>query len=142
MKSYYRRLDFRRFDGFDDDAFAYLMQKVKGVDMLDLNESDIGNDSIKLLAQLEYVNEIRAKGCHSLDNDCIPFLNQIKSLKFLHLNHTGITIDGLLRLNTSSSLRTWMFSYDRPDSVGLKLLELKNLLPDCEFVVNGKPHYF
>jgi hypothetical protein len=48
---------------FDDDGFAYLMEKVKGVDMLDLNETDIGYASIQLLIGLEFVKEIRAKSC-------------------------------------------------------------------------------
>jgi len=142
MEEYYHHLDFRGLDDFDDDGFAYLMEKVKGVDMLDLNETDISNESIKLLIQLEYVKEIRAKGCHGLDNDCIPYLSQIPSLEFLHLKYTEITIDGLLRLSGLPNLKTLMFSADDEDDIKGKLLELHALLPDCELVVNGKPQRF
>lgn len=142
MEEYYHHLDFRGLDDFDDDGFAYLMEKVKGVDMLDLNETGISNESIKLLIQLEYVKEIRAKGCHGLDNDCIPYLSQIPSLEFLHLKYTGITIDGLLRLSGLPHLKILMFSDDNPENIGQKLPELKKLLPDCEIVVNGKTQYF
>lgn len=141
MEEYYHQLDFRMFDDFDDDAFAYLMEKVKGVNMLDLNETDISNESIKLLPQLEYVREIRAKGCHNLDNDCIPFLSQIPSLEFLHLRYTEITIDGLLQLSGLPNLKTLMFSAEEED-IQEKLLALHDRLPNCELVVNGKPQSF
>lgn len=69
MSEYYHHLDLRPFDDFDDDAFAYIMAKVKIVNMLDFNETEITNESIKLLTQLEYVNELRGKGCcHRLDS--------------------------------------------------------------------------
>ena len=71
MEPYYHQLDLRPFDDLDDDAFAYIMTKVKGVNMLDLNETEITNESIKLLTRLEYVNELRAKQCRNLDNGCI-----------------------------------------------------------------------
>ncbi|GAA0881259.1 hypothetical protein GCM10009119_42290 [Algoriphagus jejuensis] len=142
MEEYYHHLDFRSWDDFDDDAFSFLMEKVKGVYMLDLNETEISNESIQLLTQLEYVKEIRAKGCHNLDNYCIPYLNQIPSLEFLHLKYTDITIDGLLHLTDLPNLKTLMFSSEDGEDIQEKLLELHGLLPDCELVVNGKPQYF
>lgn len=138
IEPYYHHLDFRGFDDFDDDAFAYLMKNVKGVNMLDLNETNISNESIKLLPHLEYVKEIRAKGCHSLDNECVPYLNQINSLEFLHLKYTDVTIDGLMQLTASPTLKVLMFSAEDMESIQEKLPELRALLPDCEIVVNGK----
>ena len=139
MVEYYHQLDFRGLDDFDDDGFAFLMEKVKGINMLDLNETDIGNESIKLLTQLEYVKEIRAKGCHNLDNGCIPYLNQIPTLEFLHLKYTEITIHGLLQLSGLPNLKTLMFSSEEEEDIQGELLELHALLPGCELVVNGKP---
>ena len=52
ISEYYHHLDLRLFDDFDDDAFAYIMKKVKGINMLDLNETEITNESIKLLTRL------------------------------------------------------------------------------------------
>ncbi|GAB3220352.1 hypothetical protein J0A67_05710 [Algoriphagus aestuariicola] len=139
MEPYYHHLDFRRFDDFDDDAFAYLMEKVKGVNMLDLNETDISNESIALLPRMEYVKEIRAKSCKNLDDGCVPFLNQIKSLEFLHLRYSGVTIDGLLQLTDQAQLKTLMFSEDDPENIVEKLAQLRKLLPACELVINGQP---
>ncbi len=141
VDAYPDHLDFRCMENFDDDAFAYLLKGIKGVNMLDVNETDIGNDSITLLTKLEYVNEIRAKECINLTNDCTDALNKIESLVFLHLKNTAITIDGLLKLKDLSSLKTLMFSSDDVEAITDQLVQLKLLLPNCELVINSKPYY-
>jgi hypothetical protein len=55
IEPYYHHLSFQMFDDFDDDAFAYIIAKVKGVNMLDLNETEISNNSIRMLTRLEFV---------------------------------------------------------------------------------------
>lgn len=142
IEPYYHHLDLRPFDNLDDDGFAYLIDGVKGVDMLDLNELEITNKSIALLSRLEYIKELRAKGCHKLDNGCITDLNKITSLEFLHLRFTAINIDGLLQLNNLINLKTLMFSADDVPAIKYKLLQLKGILPQCEFVIDGKTYYF
>lgn len=142
MSEYYHHLDLRPFDDLDDDAFAYIMEKVKGVNMLDLNETEITNESINLLTRLEYVNELRAKACRNLDNGCITDLNKLTNLVFLHLKNTAITIDGLLQLNNLPNLKELMFSADDVESIEEKMLQLKALLPGCEFTINSKPYSF
>lgn len=142
ISGYQEHIDFRLLEDFNDEAFAYLMENVKGVNMLDLNETDISNDSITLLTHLEYVNELRAKECANLDNDCVDALNKLTSLIFLHLKSTNITIDGLLKLKNLSNLKTLMFSADDIVPIKEKLLELKTMLPECELVINSKPYYF
>ena len=142
LTGYHDHIDFRSLDDFDDNAFAWLMQNVKGVNMLDLNETDISNESISLLSHLEYVKELRAKECHNLNNDCVDDLNKLTSLVFLHLKSTNITIDGLLKLKDLSRLKTLMFSADDTVSIKEKLLQLKTILPGCELVIDSKRYYF
>lgn len=142
MSVYYHHLDLRPFEDLDDDAFAFIMAKVKGVNMIDLNETEITNESIKLLTQLEYVNELRAKGCNQLDNDCITYLNQLPSLRFLHLKSTAITINGLLQLTNIPELKELLFSADDVNQIRSSMLDLKALLPGCTFTVNGSPWIF
>lgn len=142
IEPYYHHLDLRLLDELDDDAFAFIMKKVKGVNMLDLNETAITNESIKLLTRLEYINELRAKECRGLDNGCIEFLNQLTSLIFLHVKSTGITIDGLLQLTSLANLKELMFSTDDAENLDEKMLQLKQILPGCNFVVNSKPWSF
>lgn len=142
MEPYYHHLDLRIFDDLDDEAFAYIMTKVKGVNMLDLNETEITNESIKLLTRLEYVNELRVKGCHKLDNGCIPYLNQLRSLSFLHLKYTAVNITGLLQLTNLTELRELMFSADEAEDIREQMRQLKRQLPGCLFTVNAKPWIF
>ena len=141
MTGYQDHIDFRFLDDVNDETFAYLMENVKGVNMLDLNGTDITNASIALLTRLEYVNELRAKECYSLNNDCVKDLNQLTSVVFLHLKNTNITIDGLLGLNNLSNLKTLMFSADDIESIKGKLLQLKTILLHCELVINSKPYF-
>lgn len=140
MPGYHDHIDFRFLDDINDEAFAYLMENVKGVNMLDLNGTDITNESIGLLTGLEYINEIRAKECDNLDNDCVDDLNKLSSLVFLHLKNTNITIDGLLKLKNLTNLKTLMFSADDIGTIKDKLLQLKATLLHCELVINSKPY--
>jgi hypothetical protein len=142
MAPYHNHLDLRLLSEMDDEAFAYIMTNVKGVNMLDLNETEITNESIKLLTRLEYVNELRAKGCYSLDNDCVEYLNQLTALTFLHVKDTAVTIDGLLKLTGLPSLKVLMFSAEEVESIKDKMLQLQEILPGCEFTVNSKPWLF
>ena len=141
MVAYYDHLDLRFIDDLDDAGFAYIMAPVKGVNMLDLNETEITNESIKVLTGLEYVKELRAKGCR-LDDNCIPDLNKITNLEFLHLKNTAVTINGLLQLNALTNLRTILFSAEDVQGIKEKMMQLKALHPACEFVIDGKPYYF
>ncbi|HEX4876816.1 MAG TPA: hypothetical protein VFV31_09115 [Chitinophagaceae bacterium] len=142
MEPYYHHLDLRPLSEMDDEAFAFIMEKVKGVNMLDLNETQISNESINYLTRLEYVNELRARGCHNLNDGCIPYLNKLRSLTFLHLKYTGITISGLLQLTGLTNLKELMFSADEEGDITEQMLQLKQQLPGCAFVVNAKPWIF
>lgn len=139
MEPYYHQLDLRLLDELDDEAFEFIMAKVKGVNMLDLNETGITNDSIALLDRLEYLYELRAKGCSGLDDHCIDSLGRLKQLRFLHLKSTGITIDGLLRLQPMPGLKELLFSAEEDKDLDAKMRQLEKQQPDCSFVVNGKP---
>lgn len=140
LSPYYDHLDLRPLSEMDDEAFAYVMTNVKGVNMLDLNETMISNESIALLTKLEYVKELRLKGCHLVDDACIPHLNQLTQLEFLHLNHTGVTLDGLLKLTALTRLHTLLFSVTDESGIGEKMNQLRLNLPACAFVVNSKPY--
>lgn len=142
MEPYYHHLDLRPLSEMDDDAFAFIMKKVKGVNMLDLNETLVSNKSMQLLTTLEYVKELRVKGCINLDDGCAGFINNIRELEFLHVKGTNITIDGLLQLSNLYTLKELLFSADDVNSITNKLLQLKQLLPGCSVVINGKPYSF
>jgi hypothetical protein len=142
MAAYHHHFDLRQIPDLDDEGFAYLLTNVKGVNMLDLNETEITNASITLLTRLEYVNELRIKGCSDIDDDCIADLNKITSLQFLHVKNTGITIDGILQLTALTKLTTILFSADDTAAIKDKMLLLKESLPNCSFAINSIPYIF
>ena len=142
MVGYHNHIDFRFFDDFDDEDFAFLMKNISGVNMLDLNETAITDESIKLLLDLEYINELRVKECRNLTDDCTEILNKLTTLVFLHLKNTEITIDGLLKLKNLTNLKTLLFSADDPTNIKEKLINLKIMLLQCEIIINSKRYYF
>jgi hypothetical protein len=142
IEPYYNHFDLRPINDLDDEGFAYLIAPVKGVNMLDLNETEITNESIRLITKLEYVTELRAKGIPGLTDACAEDLNKIKGLEFLHVKNTGITIDGLLKLQDQHQLKTILFSAADVEAIKEKLMQLKDMHPGCEFVIDGKPYYF
>ena len=140
--AYHHHFDVRQIPDLDDEGLAYLLTNVKGVNMLDLNETEITNATIALLTKLEYVNELRMKGCVEIDNNCIANLNKITSLQFLHVKNTGITIDGLLQLTALTKLTEILFSADDFAIINDKMLLLQKLLPNCSFTVNSVSYIF
>jgi hypothetical protein len=140
--AYHHHFDVRQIPDLNDEGLAYLLTNVKGVNMLDLNETEITNASIALLTKLEYINELRIKGCAEIDDDCIADLNKITSLQFLHVKNTGITIDGILQLNGLTKLTDILFSHDDDKDIKDKMLLLKDMLPGCSFAINSIPYLF
>ena len=137
---YGREFDLRPIDDLNDEGLAYLLTPVKGVNMLNLNETEITNKSIKLLTRLEYVKELSVKGC-DVDNDCITDLNKIPGLELLHVKNTSITPDGLLQLTNLTNLKKLLFSTDGVEADKEKIMQLQAMLPGCNFIIDGKPYY-
>ena len=135
-------MDFRGLPELNDAGLAYYLRDVIGINMLDLNETEITNDTIAILTKLEYVNELRLKGCDEIDDECIPDLNKLTSLKFLCLKDTSITIDGILQLKDLTDLTTLLFSVDDTTVIKDKMPLLQEMLPHCNFVINGTPYLF
>lgn len=63
-------------------------------------------------------------------------------LELLHLGSTSITIDGILQLNALQSLKRLLFSMENIENNGEQLLQLKSILPHCEFIINNKLYNF
>ena len=139
---YQDHIDFRGIPDLNDEGLTYFLTRINGINMLDLNETEITNDSITFLSNLEYVNELRLKGCLEIDDDCISHLNKMTSLQFLHIKDTGITIDGILQLNALKNLRELLFSVEDIETVKDDILLLKIMLPNCNFTINSVPYIF
>lgn len=128
------RANFRRYH-VDDEGISMMMTAVLSVYQLDLDGTDITNEAIRMLTELEYVTELRLKNCEGIDDSCVPDLYKIKGLKLLHLGGTSITVQAMIEGGTFSHLKELFIDYEDQE---IKVLqELAILLPkDCELIVN------
>lgn len=130
-------MDFR-YSQVTDEELALMTTRIKSIEMLDLNDTSITNEGISHLTQLEYLAELRLKECEQIDNDCISFLNEIPTLKFLYLKSTPVTIEGLMELKLPN-LEHLFFSSHEKEIKEEQMQILKNNLPRAEFIIDGKP---
>lgn len=131
----------RLWDNVVDEHLELLVSGVRSINMLDLDETDITKEGIEHLTKMDFIKELRLKGIRAIDNDCIVHLNKLKGLELLHVKGTSISIDGLLKLDGQPGLKELFFSADDgPDKE--KMLQLKKLMPECSFTIDGKTYYF
>lgn len=130
----------RLYDHVDDDHLMRMVQGVKSVGQLDLDETEITNEGIAELVKLDYISELRLKGCENITNEAMPFICDIKGLELLHLIGTSITTAGFQQIGKLTSLKKLLIRADRDDP----LLEeiYVNLPKDCEFIVDYKIYPF
>ncbi len=89
------RANFRRYN-VDDEEIGWMIEYVRSIYQLDLDETEITNAGIALLSTLDAVNELRLKNCLNIDAGCLEDLQQIKDLELLHLGGTSIGVDDLI----------------------------------------------
>ena len=126
----------------DDEDLAYLVSRIKIIETLDLELTQISNAGIKEIATLQGLKELKLKDNYSIDNNCLPDLNTITSLEVLHLGHTSITIDGIFQLDGLTNLTQLLFSADDTNVLKDKMLLLHKMLPNCNFAINSVPYVF
>jgi hypothetical protein len=137
IATHYNHIDFR-FSGVTDEELYLLVTKIRSINMLDLNETNITNHGIAALTQLDNLSELRMKECMEIDNDCIVHLNKITTLKLLGVKSTPITIDGLLGLTDLKNLEELFFSESPVDNMQEKLQTIAKNLPKCQLIMDGK----
>lgn len=132
----------RLWDKVIDEYLELMVTQVKSINMLDLDATDITNDGIEHLTKMDFIKELRLKGIREIDNDCIVHLNKIKGLELLYLRGTSVTIDGILNLDCKPHLKELFFSAKDDEINKEKMLQLKKLMPICNFIIDGKEYYF
>lgn len=132
------RVNFRSWNHVEDEQIELMMQHVQSINMLDLDETDITNDSIELLTKLSFLNELRLKGCRHIDDQAIIYINDIKGLELLHIDGTSISLQGALQLAAHHPLHTLLIGVDEEEKHIEELTLLANRFPDCQLIVNHK----
>jgi Leucine-rich repeat (LRR) protein len=134
---YVRHANFRTSE-IDDEGIELMVKRITGIEILDLDETNITGESVKLLTKLQGVKELRLKGNAAIGNDSVDYLSQMTSLELLHLGGTSITVDAVSKLASLQNLKLLLLSAADNENVQEKLFELAVALPDCRFIVNYK----
>lgn len=129
-----------RLENFDDQDLYWLTRRIKRIGQLDLDETLVTDKGIKHLTDLDSLLELRLKGLGEITDACIPFLNQITTLKTLHLGGTEVTAKGALGLNQLKNLEL-LFLPEQQGDVTECLNQLLEARPGCELIVNYQRYY-
>ena len=137
VPDHFHRVDLRCTQ-IDDEELALMVTRIKQIEMLDLNDTNITEAGIKNLCELSYLAELRIKDCTQIDNSALLHLSKLAGLKLLNIKGTNITLDGLLEMNSIPTLEELYFSSYQEDHHQLQ--RLQQILPNCRLVVNGKEY--
>lgn len=142
LPDHLHRVNFRLWDHVGDMDLLRMVSRIKSINMLDLDETDITNKGIQHLTQLDQLKELRLKGIKALDDDCLQSINTFSELELLHLGGTSVTLDGITNLNSLKKLKVLLLPFTVCKEIKEKMIQLKTLLPSCEFILNYKPYEF
>ena len=125
-----------------DEELGLICRRIKRIDMLDLHATSITNEGIKQLLKLESLKELRLKGNTGIDDGCMPYINQLEHLVFLHLRYTAVTVKGLQQISDLHKLETVLMTDDlSEEEIDELMKDITRALPDCTFCVNQKTWY-
>jgi hypothetical protein len=142
LPAHLHRVNFKLWDHVCDMDLLRIVSKVKSINMLDLDNTDITNRGIQHLTQLHQLKELRLKGIKAIDDDCLQYLNTFSELELLHLEGTSVTLDGMTKLSSLKKLKVLLLSFTANPEIKEKMIQLHTLLPSCEFILNYKPYEF
>ena len=134
-----RRVNFR-LGGVTDEGLELMAGYIISIEQLDLDETEISNEGLRNLTQLENIKELRLKGCTGINDDGLLYLYQMAGLELLHLGGTSVTVNGLKEIGQLKRLKTLLISAD--DAEMELLPQVAAQLPeDCELIVNHQTYH-
>jgi hypothetical protein len=127
--------------GLDDVGLIYVSQ-VTTLENLDLQDTRISNQGLRVLESLPRLRILRLKGNPQLSNDGVPHLLRLKSLVDLQVHETSIDQYGLKQLAVMDNLRdicveVWNNNYSFE-----MLLELSSRMPQCRILAKGRGEFY
>ncbi|AFM03660.1 hypothetical protein Fleli_1223 [Bernardetia litoralis DSM 6794] len=116
------------------DEQLEIIGKIENIQVLDLDLTEITNQGISFLKYLQNLKELRLKDNPQLSDNCIEHLITIKSLKFIHIENTAITIDGLKKLLCKSNLESIIIDAKFNNQLN-KLIQISEQYPEIEIIL-------
>lgn len=124
----------------NDEGLRHL-SNASMIDYLDLQETEIGNEDLAWLADMQRLAYLRLKDNPQLDNGCIDGLLKLSNLSELQIHETSIDQDGLDRLEPMTQLRDLLIYRDGDNFSYPRLLALSRRLPQCTILVKGSGEF-
>lgn len=87
----------------DEDLKA--IGRMKKLTYLDLRKTEISDKGIKYLAPLTELVKLEIDGCKNVTSGAIPTLMQLPKLRAILMSNTGLTRDGVIKLQADKKLR-------------------------------------
>ena len=138
VPDHFERVNFR-IAGVDDEELALMATRVRSINQLDLDGTDITIEGLRHLTRLAFIKELRLKECRFLDNEAVETICGIRSLELLHLGGTGITVSGLSGIGCLGQLKLLLISATEGEMNELPRLDAV-LPPGCKLIVNHKDY--
>ncbi len=135
----YQRVDLR-CTRISDEELALMATRIKRIEMLDLNDTEITAIGIENLIALEHLAELRIKDCAQINDSAIAHLGLLKGLRLLNIKGTRITLNGLLGITGATTLEELYFTSSGQEDISEQLQQLQQILPACRIVVDGKEY--
>ena len=134
LPAYPKKLSYRG-QQLTDEGLSYILMFVKGVDQLDLDETEITNAAIDSLILLEYVKELRLKGNAEIDDGVVDKLCLVKGLELLHLGGTSVSLNAAAKFAACAKLKTLLISAPKDTPIA-EMVALRKTMPGCEVIIN------
>ena len=132
--SHFPHLHTASFSSFQlpDLGLQYLCEATQ-LQNLNLQDTLLTNQGLCHLQKLQHLSHLRLKEHSQLNEEAVPFLNQLQNLTELQIHETSIYEKGLQQLNLPKLRQLLVNEVEK----GI-LLELSNKLPYCSILVKGK----
>lgn len=120
----------------NDEGLAHV-SNCRGIENLNLQDTEITNDGLKYLQNLTLLKYLRLKENSQLTDDCIPHLIELDYLQNLQIQETSITENGLKKLTVLQRLDMLVIDVYNNNYTFDGLLQISRELPDCEILAKG-----
>jgi hypothetical protein len=120
----------------NDEGLAHV-SNCRGIENLNLQDTEITNDGLKYLQNLKLLKYLRLKENSQLTDDCIPHLLELDYLHNLQIQETSITENGLKKLTALQYLEMLVIHVFDNNYTFEGLLQISHELPDCEILAKG-----
>jgi hypothetical protein len=120
-----------------DDRGLHVVAGVTTIAHLNLQDTCITNQGLRVLAHLPRLTSLRLKENAQISNACLPYLLTLTQLEDLQIHETAINQDGLDQLTVMASLRDICISVYRGNYSFDRLLALSTRMPQCAILAKG-----